>query len=100
MAAAFRETGTPAPTKDWQDKVMADIRRQHVLKSAAQTENQGLTPVKLMWRFAVASVALAALLTALYLSFPNNSRQSYQVDTVNDIPYNSYETSVNVVAGL
>lgn len=82
------------PPKGWQNEVIADIHR----RKPAEKQAQSLFQTRLVWRFAVASFAVAALICiTLYLTLPDNGANDYQA---NEVSFDNFDNYIELIAQL
>ncbi len=82
----------------WQNEVMASVRIL-AAKSAMTATRTMLFPIRFMARFAMGSIAIAIICAVVYLS-NSSSTSSLKHDYATDLPYSTFENSLNMVASL
>lgn len=90
LSMAFQAVTAPSPAPDWQSTVMRSVTA--IGGSGSRVIKEYIFSIKTMFRFALASIALAALIAV----FSGNLRNGNNVE----LPYNSYEISLNSISGL
>jgi hypothetical protein len=96
----FLSAGNFTPLKGWQDEVIADIkRRKHAEKFNRSLLTRVLFQPRLVWRFAVASLAVSILIClTLYLALPDaNSTNDSQIS---EVSFDNYDNYIEVIAQL
>ena len=95
MRASFRSIESVAPDTQWRAAVMSSVRMAEV--SGAYV--RALTfPLWFMTRFALASVVVALVCAVIYMKTPVTAAQGTEYTV--ELPYNSFEISLNMVAGI
>jgi len=99
----FLSAGDFSPRKGWQDEVIADIKRH----GHPEKFNNGLLPrvlfqPSLVWRFALASLAVSILIClSLYLTLPapdtNANSNDYQIS---EVSFDNFDNYIEVIAQL
>ena len=95
MRASFRNIEATAPDAQWHAAVMASVRMAEVSGAYVRV----LTfPLWFMTRFALASVVVALACAVMYMKPPVTGAQGTEYTV--EVPYNSFEISLNMVAGI
>jgi uncharacterized membrane protein YdfJ with MMPL/SSD domain len=95
---AFLSQTPPLLASDWQAKVMDDIKRQP--KAEVKETGWDFSP-RFAWRYAVASVAIAAIIClVLYIMFPAADSTTITTEQLNNLSYDSFDSCVKIVARL
>ncbi len=98
MSESYKARPTISLEENWQDEVIASVRLM-AARSAMTAAKTMLFPVGFLTRFAVGSIAVAVICAVVYLSNAGAST-TLQHDYATDLPYSTYETSLNMVASL
>lgn len=95
----FRSKNKFIPSKEWQNEVIADIkRREHSGIFNKTLQPQTLFQTRLLWRFAAVSLTIAILMCiTLYLAVPDTNSNDYQID---EVSFDNFDNYVEVIAQL
>ncbi|MBN2642669.1 MAG: hypothetical protein JXR78_13530 [Victivallales bacterium] len=95
MRASFRSIESVAPDAQWHAAVMSSVRMADVSGAYVRTL---MFPLWFMTRFALASVVMALVCAVIYMNTSVTDVQ--ETKYVVELPYNSFEISLNMVAGI
>jgi hypothetical protein len=90
VCKGFQSESKFTPPENWQDKVITDIRRHEF-----NIQRQSILQPRLVWRFALASLAVATLTClTLYLTVQNTSANDYQT---NEVSFDNFDNYIEII---